>query len=46
MNAAFGRKMPSRQPGLLSQSGALCTSVLDYAEERQMGFSKFIQLRQ
>jgi len=43
MNAAFGRKMPS--PGnlaFLSQSGALCTSVLDYAEERQMGFSKFI----
>jgi acetyltransferase len=43
MNAAFGRKMPN--PGnlaFLSQSGALCTSVLDYAEERQMGFSKFI----
>ncbi len=43
MNAAFGRKMPG--PGnlaFLSQSGALCTSVLDYAEERQMGFSKFI----
>lgn len=43
MNAAFGRKMPD--PGnlaFLSQSGALCTSVLDYAEERHMGFSKFI----
>ena len=43
MNAAFGRKMPG--PGnlaFLSQSGALCTSVLDYAEERNMGFSKFI----
>ena len=43
MNAAFGRKMPG--PGnlaFLSQSGALCTSVLDYAEERHMGFSKFI----
>jgi len=43
MNAAFGRKMP--EPGnlaFLSQSGALCTSVLDYAEERQMGFSKFV----
>lgn len=43
MNAAFGRKMPC--PGnlaFLSQSGALCTSVLDYAEERSMGFSKFI----
>ena len=43
MNAAFGRKMPG--PGnlaFLSQSGASCTSVLDYAEERHMGFSKFI----
>lgn len=43
MNAAFGRKMPV--PGnlaFISQSGALCTSVLDYAEERSMGFSKFI----
>jgi acetyltransferase len=43
MNAAFGRKMPSHgNLAFLSQSGALCTSVLDYAEERQMGFSKFI----
>jgi acetyltransferase len=43
MNGAFGRKMPA--PGSLafiSQSGALCTSVLDYAEERSMGFSKFV----
>ena len=43
MNAAFGRKMPAAgNLGFLSQSGALCTSVLDYAEERNMGFSKFI----
>ena len=43
MNAAFGRKMPAAgNLAFLSQSGALCTSVLDYAEERQMGFSKFI----
>ena len=43
MNAAFGRKMPEAgNLAFLSQSGALCTSVLDYAEERQMGFSKFI----
>ena len=43
MNAAFGRKMPSAgNLAFLSQSGALCTSVLDYAEERHMGFSKFI----
>jgi acetate---CoA ligase (ADP-forming) len=43
MNAAFGRKMPAGgNLAFLSQSGALCTSVLDYAEERHMGFSKFI----
>ncbi|MBN2216546.1 MAG: acetate--CoA ligase family protein [Pirellulales bacterium] len=43
MNAAFGRKMPV--PGnlaFISQSGALCTSVLDYAEARNIGFSKFV----
>ena len=43
MNATFGRKMPAAgYLAFLSQSGALCTSVLDYAEDRQMGFSKFI----
>ena len=43
MNAAFGRKMPAAgNLGFLSQSGALCTSVLDYAEDRNIGFSKFI----
>ncbi len=43
MNAAFGRKMPSAgNLAFISQSGALCTSVLDYAEERHMGFSKFV----
>jgi acetyltransferase len=43
INATFGRKMPAAgNLGFLSQSGALCTSVLDYAEERNIGFSKFI----
>jgi acetyltransferase len=43
MNATFGRKMPAAgNLAFISQSGALCTSVLDYAEERRMGFSKFI----
>jgi acetyltransferase len=43
MNGAFGRKMPSSGTlAFLSQSGALCTSVLDYAEDRQIGFSKFV----
>jgi len=43
MNASFATKMP--KPGniaFISQSGALCTSVLDYAEGRNIGFSKFI----
>ncbi len=43
MNATFGRKMPAAgNLAFLSQSGALCTSVLDYAEDRNIGFSKFI----
>ncbi len=43
MNATFGRKMPAAgKLAFISQSGALCTSVLDYAEERGMGFSKFV----
>ncbi len=43
MNASFATKMP--KPGniaFISQSGALCTAVLDYAEGRDIGFSKFI----
>jgi acetyl coenzyme A synthetase (ADP forming)-like protein len=43
MNASFARIMP--KPGniaFISQSGALCTSVLDYAAGRNIGFSKFI----
>ncbi|MDO5579679.1 MAG: acetate--CoA ligase family protein [Planctomycetia bacterium] len=43
MNASFASKTCA--PGSLafvSQSGALCTSVLDFAEARQMGFSKFV----
>ena len=30
--------------GFLSQSGALCTAVLDYAAGRNIGFSKFVSL--
>lgn len=43
MNASFATKMP--KPGniaFISQSGALCTAVLDFAEGRNVGFSKFI----
>ncbi|MGQ9857770.1 MAG: acetate--CoA ligase alpha subunit [Thermodesulfobacteriota bacterium] len=43
MNASFAAKMPA--PGniaFISQSGALCTAVLDFAAGRNIGFSKFI----
>jgi len=45
MNATFGRFMP--KPGniaFISQSGALCTAVLDYAKGENIGFSKFISM--
>ena len=43
MNASFARIMPkSGNIAFISQSGALCTSVLDYAAGRNIGFSKFI----
>ncbi len=43
MNASFATKMPKTgNIAFISQSGALCTAVLDYAEGRSVGFSKFI----
>jgi acetyl coenzyme A synthetase (ADP forming)-like protein len=43
MNASFATKMPrAGNIAFISQSGALCTAVLDYAEGRGVGFSKFI----
>jgi acetyltransferase len=45
LNASFSTRMP--EPGnisFISQSGALCTSVLDVAADRQFGFSKFISI--
>lgn len=43
LNASFASQLP--RPGgiaFMSQSGALCTSILDYARVQQIGFSKFI----
>ncbi|MHC4283164.1 MAG: acetate--CoA ligase family protein, partial [Planctomycetota bacterium] len=43
LNASFATKMP--KPGsiaFISQSGALCTAVLDYADGKNIGFSKFV----
>lgn len=43
LNASFARKMPEQgNIGFLSQSGALCTAVLDYALAKHIGFSKFV----
>jgi len=43
LNASFARKMPARgRIAFLSQSGALCTAVLDYALGKGIGFSKFV----
>lgn len=45
LNASFAAAMP--RPGrvaFLSQSGALCTSVLDWALEASLGFSHFVSV--
>jgi len=43
LNASFARKMPEEgNIAFLSQSGALCTAVLDYARAKHIGFSKFV----
>ena len=45
LNASFSARMP--RPGnisFISQSGALCTAVLDFAADRNFGFSKFISI--
>ena len=43
MNASFASIMPpTGEIAFLSQSGALCTAVLDYASNLGIGFSKFL----
>ena len=45
LNASFAPLMPELGSiAFVSQSGAMCASVLDYARKRQLGFSKFISL--
>jgi acetyltransferase len=45
MNASFARTMPRRgNIALVSQSGAMCVAMLDYAAGRHMGFSKFVSI--
>ncbi|MFH2218972.1 MAG: acetate--CoA ligase alpha subunit [Pseudomonadota bacterium] len=43
MNASFSRRQPKAgNIAFISQSGALCTAVLDSAAGRNIGFSKFV----
>lgn len=44
-NASFAAAMPAAgHVALLSQSGAICTSILDWARERNIGFSSFVSV--
>lgn len=45
LNASFAIKMPKEgNIAFISQSGALCSSVIDWAESRNIGFSYFISV--
>ncbi len=45
LNASFSARMPKAgNVSFISQSGALCTAVLDFATARDFGFSKFISI--
>lgn len=45
LNASFAGKMPSYgKVGFISQSGALCTSILDWAIANNVGFSNFVSI--
>ncbi|MBN2172826.1 MAG: bifunctional acetate--CoA ligase family protein/GNAT family N-acetyltransferase [Bacteroidales bacterium] len=45
MNVSFATEMPKKgHVGFISQSGALCTSVLDWANESNIGFSYFVSI--
>ncbi|WP_440953427.1 acetate--CoA ligase alpha subunit [Methanococcoides sp. FTZ1] len=45
LNASFAASMAKKgNIAMMSQSGAICTSTLDWADARGVGFSKFISL--
>jgi acetyltransferase len=45
LNASFAADMPKKgRIAFLSQSGALCTAVLDWALQEQIGFSSFVSI--
>src|SRR5262249_19008023 len=45
LNASFAADSPAAgQVALISQSGALCTSLLDWAAKQNVGFSYFVSI--
>jgi len=45
LNVSFANDTPQKgQIAFISQSGALCTSVLDWAKEEKIGFSSFVSI--
>ena len=45
LNASFARKMPPKGSiGVISQSGAICTSLIDWARSEAVGFSKVVSM--
>jgi len=45
LNASFADLMPPRGPiSFVSQSGALCTAVIQYSYEESIGFSNFVSI--
>ncbi|MUM76696.1 CoA-binding protein [Pseudodesulfovibrio sp. F-1] len=45
LNATIAQAMPAKGSiGFFSQSGALCSAILDWADGEQFGFSKFVSL--
>lgn len=45
LNATFAASYPKKgRIAFFSQSGALCTAILDWAQQEEIGFSKFVSL--
>jgi len=45
MNGSFAARMPERGSiSVISQSGALCTAILDMAQERRLGLAKMVSI--
>lgn len=45
LNASFSHQMARQgRLALISQSGALCAAILDWAEEKNVGFSQFVSV--